>query len=646
MWQHPELPRRRSTGLSRRTPAWVLCLAAISGLSASAVAGEQTLDPTSSETVKPPPALTSKSQPANAPTAPAGPRVGTHTGGSQSPVEAAPAPVTTTSGAPEGQLSTIRGGSWNLTPPPKSDPATAPVGTGFTGPTTEPSVVGDAAAPGATAKAIARWDMIPFQMLQGQAPIGVVAFHINEIDRVEFSVNGGAWTAARQMTLNPATNVWEYWLSVDTSRLSDGPFEVRAIAFPRVGQPRLLEPLTLVANNGGTLSTQKRYVSPQGDDTNGDGTSAKPFKTIWKAADSIQRANGGRGADNGTIYLKTGEYVYAERPQGGVSIKTPSGWLTLAGAPGTTPQQVRIVGNSGNTGGLNVTRLKVQNLSVLNTGIPGSGGLNCSIWFDGCTLVGAGNGVSTNFAAPTAWKGGIYATKTQVRDVLNGFIGAQLLRDVDLKNLGSEGIRNPVMAVNCTVRGIQKPAGTGYHPDLMQFHGNFDNVIVYGLRASDIWAQGIFSRGTDGLPDKNIAFVNVQIEAKNYLSQWLQSADHVLFWNVNLLGRAMNISNDHGPTVLTNFSFRDSIFQEMRCDPNIISKTDARAFSNNHFIAGSMYGASATTGALQFKVLADGFSAPVRGSAADRRVTTALAPTDAAGKKREAASAIGALAAE
>lgn len=111
-------------------------------------------------------------------------------------------------------------------------------GSGFTAPTPQPPAIGSGA--GADAKAIARWDVVPYQTFDDLFEIGVVAFHINGIDRVEFSLDGGPWTAVKEMTLNPRTNVVEYWVALDAARSPDGPVEVRAIAYPKKGVPRVL----------------------------------------------------------------------------------------------------------------------------------------------------------------------------------------------------------------------------------------------------------------------------------------------------------------------------------------------------------------------------------------------------------------------
>lgn len=96
---------------------------------------------------------------------------------------------------------------------------------------------------GYDAKAMARWDVVPYQTFDGDFNVGVVAFHINYIDRVEFSVNGGPWLPVYTMSMNSQINVVEYWATLRASDFTDGPLELRAVAYPKVGIPRVLDSL-------------------------------------------------------------------------------------------------------------------------------------------------------------------------------------------------------------------------------------------------------------------------------------------------------------------------------------------------------------------------------------------------------------------
>lgn len=532
-----------------------------------------------------------------------------------------------------------------------SRPSTIPYlvpGSGFAGPTIEPQPVGDLRLPGADAKAIAHWDVVPEQLISGEFQVGVVAFHINGIDRVDFSLNGGPWLAAREMRENKITGVWEYMVRLSTRDLTDGPFHLRAIAYPRVGQPRLLEPLSLIANAGGSVPQGTYYVSVTGNDETGDGSKEKPFATIWKAASKIQSEQGAPYyASNGHVLLLPGDHKYAGKPQSAPRVKTGPGWLTIAAAPGVSRDRVRIVGNSAVYGGLYAGRVRFRGISIVSTPLKTDTTYKPAAWFDKCALIGAGPHDELRFASITSWTGGAYHTDCNIRDVAYGSIRAMMLRGCQLDNIGSDAFRDPRLILNCKVSGIRKPAGSAFHPDLIQFWGNFDNVIVYGVEAREIFAQGIFSEGKETVPDRNMAFVNIAIDQRSHLSQWSQAADHVLLWNITLIGKPFlirNVDDGRPKNVMTNFSVRDSVFQEMRAAPSIIPADDQNIFRNNHFIDGVMIGRNATRGdaGLAPPTSQQGF-APAINSPLVNRVMQPLAPADATGDPRPTPAAIGAV---
>lgn len=137
--------------------------------------------------------------------------------------------------------------------------------------TLQPAAVGSAGNYGYTAKAIARWDIIPYQTFSATFDIGVVSYHCAEIDRVEFAVNGGEWQSVDAMSLNNRTNELEYTVQLDASLFaSSGPVEVRAVAYPVVGIPLVLDSMYLVVDKG-NLTWPVRYV---------DSTSTLPINTV------------------------------------------------------------------------------------------------------------------------------------------------------------------------------------------------------------------------------------------------------------------------------------------------------------------------------------------------------------------------------
>ena len=116
----------------------------------------------------------------------------------------------------------------------QSSPAEVLVaGSGFSGvPIPPPPQVGDSSTPGHDAQAIARWNVVPYQIIDASFDIGVLAFHRNGIERVEFSLDDGPVVAVTAQSFNARTGVWEYRVAIDPAQLSDGLLEVRAIAYP------------------------------------------------------------------------------------------------------------------------------------------------------------------------------------------------------------------------------------------------------------------------------------------------------------------------------------------------------------------------------------------------------------------------------
>jgi len=387
-------------------------------------------------------------------------------------------------------------------------PAVVP-GTGFAGPTPQPPAVGNPSAPGYDAKAIARWDVVPFQTFDSDFNVGVVAFHINGIDRVDFSCNGGPWVSVREMQLNPQTGVWEY-----TARLRaadfvvDGPVEVRAVAWPVVGEPRVLDSISLSNNSRGTLPSLNRYVSLTGSDTTGNGSLAQPYASIMKAVRAIQDASGVGVADGGTVYLLPGDHVYGTYSYG-LYTTTDRRWLTITSAPGVNRSQVNLV-SCGHTDGLRTKLVHLKNLTVKPASDIGillaEWPMEDYLWIDSCTVIGRGRTIVGDFTG--GWSGH-YVTDTDISESMNG-IGGLVVRNTVVHDIGQVAYSGCGLVANCSAYNID-PTGTEFHPDVYQFYGNSGNVILYGLTAtSGIKAQGVFAGHSIAATD--IAIVNVTID--------------------------------------------------------------------------------------------------------------------------------------
>jgi hypothetical protein len=515
-------------------------------------------------------------------------------------------------------------------------------GSGWSGPTPQPAAVGSPGMPGHDAKAIARWDVVPYQTFTGEFHIGVVAFHMNGIEKVSFAVNGGPWVDVPEMKLNPRTGVWEYTATLEASRFTSGQVEVRAIAWPKeAGAARVLGGSDLTVSNGehsmilnadrdGQIlaSRQVRWVAPWGEDGN-PGTESAPFATIKRAAMHIRDAQGGR-ADGGLIYLQPGDYPFAG--SGGTwEVNTQSAYLTITRAPGATREQVRIT-VGGSTERLNATLIHLREVTVA-AGLVNSANLArpSLLWLDGVLGTRYNRFASLEFTGFTT-----FATDCTFREVRKGFVGGQLVRNHQARHLGEDGFFNPSVLINVSVDDINRAGWESQsailqgepHPDVVQWYDGsgvvLENRVVYGLKSSNVvGSQGIFFKGVSGMLGRDIALVNLAVQADN--NQWHMPVNHLLIWQSafshNLIFRDAALFSAGN---VRNISLRQSVFDNLvgaGSSPSLV------IMDNNHFIREQPWGQRATFGD-------PGWSSslrPLAGSPLQQRVDALLAPIDAEG---------------
>lgn len=449
------------------------------------------------------------------------------TSSTTTPPPSAPQPVAQTGGTSGGTSSstttqdtgtssssttTSSTASTTPTPAPTSQTPPAPVesrpvlvaGTGFTGPTVNPPAIG--VGQFSDARAIARWNVIDGQPIETKTAVGLLAFHAGGINRVEFSLNGGPWASVRLPSLNAQTNTPEYWVWLDPTNLPDGPVELRAVAYPNIGLPRVLDPLSVVANAGKTIGQKAVYLSTTGDDTLADGSRQKPYASLTKAFASLQ-TNGGT-CDADIVYLAAGTYDFSQGLTTTASINaiTRRTYVTLTPAPGVTRDQVTITAWPG--GGINTQYLRLSNLTVGPNQVRGNFRPEQRLWIDNCEVFGAGQDVGPGNPA-----GGFtyfFVNDSIVRDVCNGFGSrAMILRNTTFSGIGSDSMQGVKMAINVTVKNVDRLTKTAFHPDVVQWHEkNTENRIVYGLTAvENIVSMGIGS----GESCTDIAIVNTKV---------------------------------------------------------------------------------------------------------------------------------------
>lgn len=529
---------------------------------------------------------------------------------------------------------TARGSGGRLAPAVTADtpvtvsPTLVP-GAGWTGPTPQPDPIGDPGAPGIDAKAIARWDVVPYQTFDGYFEIGVVAFHINGIDRVEFSVEGGPWLAVQEMTLNPRTNVVEYWATLDANDFPDGPIEVRAIAYPEVGIPRVLggpidggeafdkgeHSMFLNSNGQQTLWTGEYYVSWSiGSDETGDGTQSSPFKSMGKALITGRNDNPDSLSEGVRILLMPGEhpsYTHYDADGGWLGYgNTVDRYVTVEPAPGVSKSQAVITGGIG----LRTRLVHVKDATVrcsLRQSVPVTGD-DGVLWADGCDLIGEGRSDTTDLLREAGYGCGVFATDVDIQQVNKGCLATFLVRNTSIHDIAGDAIVNVRTALNVSISDTQPLPGDGIHPDVLQYYTvnpPFENLILFNVHATDTYAQGwhiAYTGHEKGGLWADIALVNLLLDQNsNYTAQWIPSANHVLWWNLTIPAGATLIRNNPTDgagqgevTQIDNFDMRNCVFFAfaLREDDVPPSLTDDGWANENHYIDPSVYGTSTPGG--------------------------------------------------
>jgi len=398
-------------------------------------------------------------------------------------------------------------------------------GTGFSGDTPQPDPIG--ITQGYDENAIARWDVVPYQDVAGSDfNVGVVAFHMNGIERVDFSVNGGPWASVSSMSLNSQTGVNEYVATLRPANLPSGLIEVRSIAYPVVGTPRVLEPLYLHVVHDPSADPQIWIDSVNGNDVSAVvNDRAHPTATFGRAIQIIADYNEARGlgrvVDGGKIFLMAGHYA-----PGPSSTSEPSyadtvnlnnqRWLEITRDP-QTPKSSVIIDKKG---GPSLYRTKWNDITIyipqestyglFITGGKPAGGLGGYIWLSNSDVSTYSRYDGNAYPFVNAWEG-TYQTDNYFHEMPYGE-PAIISRNNRFDHITADVLTGTQMAINIQISDLSR-IGTPAHTDVHQFLGDtgdeLSNVIDYGITATDrIAAQGIFAAGANL---RDFAFINVQL---------------------------------------------------------------------------------------------------------------------------------------
>lgn len=424
---------------------------------------------------------------------------------------------------------------------------------------------GDSANPFHGEQPIARWTTVSFQSYSKPFPVGLVAFHGcgqalgNEgIEKVEFIANDGQVATVLEPSPNPETGRWEWWALMDPL-LSDGVVEVRAIIYPYSGVSRILQgafsgkleagqnvpdnqqSVVLWSNKSGTYTKPDMWVSVTGSDDTGDGTQAKPFRTIHSAVYKGYEAN----ADFGRVLLTKGTYPMHNTSWD--AYLNSKGWFTIEAAPGEKREDVIIGGNTDQGASTRYRTICFRNLTF-DYKIPSTPSLSSpstfqqnNVWLDGVSV----SGVDATTSFGSYFSGVRLAAVTgnsRYRVVWKNFKGgptAPIVVGVDVSNCSGDVFTGVPLVRDWTVSNtVMLPAD---HPDLWQSFGSNPNRIlmdgkIVGGNIQLIFLDATLYNNTD------LAMVNVVLAANGGgVGQIGASLKHVLFWNIELVGQDLSI---------------------------------------------------------------------------------------------------------
>ncbi len=439
---------------------------------------------------------------------------------------------------------------------------------------------------------VARFDTVPFQRIDaGQFfNVSVVAFSKNGIRDVTFEIKKDLATnflsnacknrvqdestgvqakensfVVNQMTPNPATGVWEYWVSIPSDCFgSDGVYSIEATVHGLDGGVRTkdtgnedegLEPLIVKVNANNSDPQVKAWVQLNANGTGEINNPNKPFSSIHQAIEATRSANNNRG-DGVVIYLHEGEYTNA----GGNTEDTicDSEWLTITSSPDADPSKVRI-----RFAFYGVSKLKWENVTFEDpdgwqTGLVNGRLRNGTgdVWVSQARLLGKdrfarGGGYSLISDAVHR----VFLTDTNIFDVaMVSLAGSKtpLARNLRIERISNDAFQENPMVVNVFLNDLDCRSANcpgGWHADGYQ-GGNYgqNNTIVYNFVGKNLHYQTLF--WANWHLSSNNAFVNIFMDMAEGTGGGGFSGkfDHLILWHNTFL---KNGSEDDPPFTIS-----------------------------------------------------------------------------------------------
>ena len=445
-------------------------------------------------------------------------------------------------------------------------------GPGFTGSYGNPMRVGSPSSPGYGAKSIARWTEFPFITRDKDFYVTISAFHMTDIDRVEFILDGGDPVVTREVQPHPETGYAEYIAKVDVSDLASGDHEIRAIIYPNHGIPRILQGVHDTSNihmlNNGNQSFWFNYEpSPR---TVRVGSNSQ-FSSIDDAIDTM-----GSLIIDGRIELEAGEYTWFNRNHSGLNNTENDRVLTICAAPGVSRDEIILRGHSSQNSGARHLSVHLKGMTILAE--KGQGGGNSN----GVILKGTSGHsnrlfledifLTSGFDNSAGWAS---AELPEVTKVLTNWTAGLWVKDMDFENY-PQGINTVYLAKHTTINRASKDtwgqspgaiincsvdkqdhynADHELHADIIQFFvtGDYvENRIFADITATNDYSQIGHLAWSSKL--SNFAFARWTVDAR-YPSQSLNfhpNFDHLVMTDCTFRSCSVDFLNNNKHVLLRN----------------------------------------------------------------------------------------------
>jgi len=199
---------------------------------------------------------------------------------------------------------------------------------------------------------------------------------------------------------------------------------------------------------------------------------------------------------------------------------------------------------------------------------------------------------------------GLYVTKSVAEDMLYAFTFCNLVRDSLCRNITGDVFQMGRMVVNCRADGVDGSA-LEHHTDLFQWWQSNENIIVYGVKATNIAGGQNFFFGGNDVSYANVAVVNVAVHNTQDrfgppYTQFQQAHDHVLIMHVSNPGQLSFFREDGEPPYTAhNVKFVNCIFEGLSLARwGVKGLPDGVSVESCHFIRGELHGTMPSTGEI------------------------------------------------